>query len=267
MTYASRSANFVGRTNAEAINKPLPVFRTRKRSVRSNSCESPSYEAHNVAVTRAEVIGTKAFEEMFAASRQKFVATAHAILRNREDAEDAVQNAFLSAYLHLGSFEGRSALRTWFTRVVLNAALMIQRKRKPWVIQSLSENSNSRELNGTENIPASDPDPEMVNAERETFECINGILGKMKPVLRQAFTMTYYDELSGPEASAMLGVSAGTFKARLFRARRQLSNEAQRALEIPIRKTTTSAFLPKKNVIQPLGAKASDTSQLEASYL
>jgi DNA-directed RNA polymerase specialized sigma24 family protein len=135
------------------------------------------------------------------------------------------------------------------------------------VIQSLSENSNSRELNGTENIPASDPDLEMVNAERETFECINGILGKMKPVLRQAFTMTYYDELSGPEASAMLGVSAGTFKARLFRARRQLSNEAQRALEIPIRKTTTSAFLPKKNVIQPLGARASDTSQLETSYL
>jgi len=267
MTYASKSASFVGRTNAAAISKPLPVFRTRKRNARSTSCESPSYEAHNVAETRAEVIGTEAFEEMFVASRQKFIATAHAILRNREDAEDAVQNAFLSAYLHLGSFEGRSALRTWFTRVVLNAALMIQRKRKPWVIQSLSENSNSRELNGTENIPASDPDPEMVNAERETFECINGILGKMKPVLRQAFTMTYYDELSGTEASAMLGVSAGTFKARLFRARRQLSNEAQRALEIPIRKTTPSAFLPKKNVIQPLGAKASDTSQLEASYL
>src|SRR6202140_1253823 len=145
MTYASRTASFVGRTNSAAISKPLPVFRARKKSVRSTSFESPSYEAHNLAETRAELIGREAFEEMFVASRQKFVATAHAILRNREDAEDAVQNAFLSAYLHLGSFEGRSALRTWFTRVVLNAALMIQRKRKPWVIQSLSENSNSRE--------------------------------------------------------------------------------------------------------------------------
>jgi RNA polymerase sigma-70 factor (ECF subfamily) len=267
VTHASTSASFVGGTNATAISKPLPVFRTRKRSVRSTSCESPSYEAHNVAETRAEVIGREAFEEMFVASRQKFVAMARIILRNREDAEDAVQNAFLSAYLHLGSFEGRSALRTWFTRIVLNAALMIQRKRKPCVIQSLSENSNWPEVNWTENIPASDPDPEMVHAERETFECINGILGEMKPALRQAFTMTCYDELSGPEASAVLGVSTGTFKARLFRARRQLLNQAQQVLEIPIRKTTPSAFLPKKNVIQPRGARPSDTAPLESSYL
>ena len=267
MTYASRSTSFVGRANAAAISKPLPVFRTRKRSVRSTSCESPSYEAHNVAETQAEVIGRKAFEEMFVASRPKFVAIARTILRNREDAEDAVQNAFLSGYLHLRSFEGRSALRTWFTRIVLNAALMIQRKRKPSTIQPLPENSNSREVNWTENIPASGPDPEMVHAERETLQFIDGILGKMKPVLRQAFTMTYFDELSGPEACAMLGVSAETFKARLFRARRQLLNQVQRALEIPIRKTTPSAFLPKKNVIQPLGARPSDTSLLEASYL
>ena len=236
MTYASRSASFVEHTNAEAISKPLPVLRTRKWNARSTSCESPSYEAHNVAETRAEAIGTEAFEEMFVASRQKFVAAAHAILRNREDAEDAVQNAFLSAYLHLGSFEGRSALRTWFTRVVLNAALMIRRKRKPSTIQSLPENSSSREVNWAENIPAAEPDPEMVHAERETLQLIDGILGKMKPVLRQAFTMTYYDELSRLEASAVLGVSVGTFKARLFRARRQVSDKTERILVAPIRR-------------------------------
>jgi DNA-directed RNA polymerase specialized sigma24 family protein len=118
---------------------------------------------------------------------------------------------------------------------------MLQRKRKPSTIQPLSENSNSREVNWTENIPASQPDPEMVHAERETFQFIDGILGKMKPVLRQAFTMTYYDELSGPEACAVLGVSAGTFKARLFRARRQVLDQTERALVAPIHKTTLSA--------------------------
>jgi RNA polymerase sigma-70 factor, ECF subfamily len=241
MTYASRSASFVGRANAAAISKPLPVFKTRKRNARSASCESRSYEAHNVAETLAEVIGTEAFEEMFAASRPKFVATAHAILRNREDAEDAVQNAFLSAYLHLGSFEGRSALRTWFMRIVLNAALMIRRKRKPSTIQPLPESCNSPEVNWTEKIPASDPDPEMVHAERETLQLIDGILGKMKPVLRQAFTMTYYDELSRAEASALLGVSVGTFKARLFRARRQVLDQTQRSLVASIHKSTLAA--------------------------
>jgi len=185
---------------------------------------------------------------MFVASRPKFVAMAHAILRNREDAEDAVQNAFLSGYLHLRSFEGRSALRTWFTRIVLNAALMIQRKRKPSTIQPLPENSNSREVDWTENIPASEPDPEMVHAERETLQLIDGILGKMNPVLRQAFTMTYFDELSGPETCALLGVSAATFKARLFRARRQVFDQTERALVAPIHKTTLSApeFLKRK---------------------
>jgi len=172
------------------------------------------------------------------ASRPKFVAIARNILRNKEDAEDAVQNAFLSGYRHLRSFEGRSALRTWFTRVVLNAALMIQRKRKPSTIQPLSENNNSREVNWTENIPAAQPDPEMVHAEHETLQMVDGILGKMKPVLRQAFTMTYYDELSGPESCALLGVSAGTFKARLFRARRQVLSKTERALVAPIHKTS-----------------------------
>jgi RNA polymerase sigma-70 factor (ECF subfamily) len=235
VTYASRAASFVGRTNAAAISKSLPIFRTQQRNMRSTSCKSPSCEAESVAKIRAEGIGKEAFEEMFVASRPKFVAIARTILRNREDAEDAVQNAFLSGYVHLRSFEGRSALRTWFTRIVLNAALMIQRKRKPSTFQPpLSENSNSREVDWTENIPASEPDPEMVHAGRETLQLIDGILGRMKPALRQAFTMTYFDELSGPEACAMQGVSAGTFKARLFRAKRQVFDQTERALVSPL---------------------------------
>jgi RNA polymerase sigma-70 factor (ECF subfamily) len=241
VTYASRSANFVGRTNATAITKPLPVFRKGKRAARSNSCESPAYETHTVAETRSEFAQTEAFEEMFLASRTKFVATAHAILRNREDAEDAVQNAFLSGYIHLRSFEGRSALRTWFTRIVLNAALMIQRKRRPSPIQPLPENGNSSEVDWTDSIPAAKPDPEMAYAKRETLERVNGILEKMNPVLRQAFTMTYCDELSRREASAMLGVSTGAFKARLFRAKRQVLDQTERALVAPIQRNTLSA--------------------------
>jgi RNA polymerase sigma-70 factor, ECF subfamily len=177
---------------------------------------------------------------MFVTSHRKFVAIAYSILRNREDSEDAVQNAFLSGHRHLRSFEGRSALRTWFTRIVLNAALMIQRKRKTWTIQPLPENSNSHEVKWTENIPDSEPDQEMVYSERETLRLVDGVLGKMKPVLRQAFTMTYYDQLSGPEACALLGVSAGTFKARLFRAKRQVFDQTERALVAPTHKSTFS---------------------------
>ena len=204
----------------------------------------------------------EAFQEMFLASRQKFVAMANAILRNREDAEDAVQNAFVSGYLHLRSFEGRSALTTWFTRIVLNAALMILRKRKsPWT-NPQPENKTSDDGSWTLTIPTSQPDPEMVCAERETLQFINQALDKMKPALRQALTMTYFDELSGPEACGLLGISAGTFKARLFRARRQLLNQAQRTLVAPMR--GAKRLLSDKNAFQSLAARPPDTLSLEA---
>jgi RNA polymerase sigma-70 factor, ECF subfamily len=266
MAYASASGNFGGRTRTASVSKPLPVFRSRKRNPVSTSFKPASHGSQNLVEDGQEVTGMDAFQEMFVAYRSKFVAMAHAILRNREDAEDAVQNAFLSGYRHLRSFEGRSALRTWFTRVVLNAALMIQRKRKTSTIQPLPEGSSSREVNWTENIPASGPDPEMVHAERETLQFIGGILRKMKPVLRQAFTMTYFDELSGAEACALLGISAGTFKARLFRARRQLLHQAQRALVAPVRRPTLSSFSADRSVLQHFVARPSDRSSLEASH-
>ena len=248
MTYASRTASVSRHTSAPEFSGALPVFSRSKRIVRSTSCGTASDLAHNLVKSRAEVLGREALEEMFASSRSRFVAIAYSILRNREDAEDAVQNAFLSAYRDLRSFEGRSALRTWLTRIVMNAALMIQRKRKSSRVTPVPENSNPHEGDWIESIPASQPDPETAHAERETFDFINEILGKMKPVLRQAFTMTYFDELSGQEACALLGISSGTFKARLFRARRELLDQAQRALLAPIYKTTPSDVRILKNV-------------------
>jgi RNA polymerase sigma-70 factor, ECF subfamily len=268
MTYASRSASFAGSTNAAAaVNKPLHVFGGRKRDARSTSCKRGRNESPNLARTRTQGTGIEAFHKMFVTSRPKFVAMAHAVLRNKEDAEDAVQNAFLSGHLHFRSFEGRSALTTWFTRIVLNAALMIQRKRRLSRIRPLPETGISQEADWTERIPASEPDPEMVHAERETLQVINEMLEKMKPALRQAFTMTYYEELSGREACERLGVSAGTFKARLFRARRYLANHAPRSLVVPLQKGMPLVlFSSGKHDFQPLAARPTDISSLEVAF-
>jgi RNA polymerase sigma-70 factor (ECF subfamily) len=263
MTYASRSASFSGRTGAAAVHKCVPVFRTQKRNARVSARNSASSEPRSSVDTRPETQGMKAFEEMVVASRSKFLATAHAILRNREDAEDAVQNAILSGYLHLPSFEGRSALTTWFTRIVMNAALMIRRKQKfPWM-SPRPETSNSDDAKRMERIRSSQPDPEMVYAERETFQFINEALGKMKPALRQAFTVTYFDEMSGPEARALLGVSTAAFKSRLLRARRQLLNQVQRIRVARIRSATPS--FADKNPFQPLAARQPEIGSLEVS--
>jgi RNA polymerase sigma-70 factor, ECF subfamily len=233
VTYASRTASVSRHTIAPEFSKALPVFRRSKWIVRSTSCGTASDLAHNLVETRVEVIGRKAFEEMFVASRPKFVAMACSILRNREDAEDAVQEAFLSAYRHVRGFEGRSALKTWLTRIVLNAALMMKRKRKASAVRPRSENGASHD--------DTQPDPEMIHAERETLQFIDEKLGKLKPLLRQAFTLAYFDELSGSEACARLGVSAGIYKARLFRAKRKVFDQTDRARVAPIPKRTLSA--------------------------
>src|SRR5258707_12926684 len=156
MTYASASGSFSGRTRAAAsVSKPVLVFRTRKRNAVSTSCRPASHESHNLVEAGPEVMGMEAFQEMFVAYRPKFVGIAYSILRNKEDAEDAVQDAVLSAYVHLRNFEGRSAFTTWFTRIVLNAALMVLRKRTNSRISSLPDASMSTETPWTERIPAS----------------------------------------------------------------------------------------------------------------
>jgi RNA polymerase sigma-70 factor (ECF subfamily) len=167
---------------------------------------------------------------MFVASRQQFVAIAYSILRNTEDAEDAVQNAFISGYLHLRNFQGRSAVKTWFTRVVLNAALMIRRKRRLVQLVSAPEWAPEEGSTWTDRIPTPEPDPEMCWAKTELLALIEELTAHLKPRLRQAFSMYYANDMSVSQARALAGVSLSTFKARLFRARRQVISEAKRAL-------------------------------------
>jgi RNA polymerase sigma-70 factor, ECF subfamily len=240
VTYASTAINFVARTNP-AASKSLPAFRPRKKHLLSTHCESPILQDRDIARTQTGVFGREAFKEMFVASQPKFVAIAQRIVRNREDAEDAVQNAFISGYRHLHAFDGRCALSTWFTRIVMNSALMILRKRR------LGENARCQEVEWIENIPSSQPYPETVHTEWQTLEIIEGILGKMKPLLRQAFTMTYFEELSSTEACAVLGVPLGTFKARLRRARLQVCGQTERALTAPLRRKNLSTYAVLKS--------------------
>ena len=257
MTDTSRSAN-CGRRPCKGASDSRSRFSVgRHRNSRPALPSSSSHQSHGIVDT---------LQQMFLASRPKFVGVAYSILRNKEDAEDAVQDAVLSAYVHLRNFEGRSAFTTWFTRIVLNAALMILRKRTNSRISSLPDPSMSDETPWTERIPASQPDPEMVCAEGETFQLIDVLLGEMSPVLRQSFTMTYYDEMSSREACTLLGVSIGTFKSRVFRARRHLMAQAQRSLVTPIRRAVHSPFSFVKADFQALAARPVEISSPEMAF-
>jgi RNA polymerase sigma-70 factor, ECF subfamily len=219
-----------------------------------------------------------AFERMYAGSRRSFVTMAYGILQNKEDAEDAVQDALVSSYVHLSSFKGRSALKTWFTRIVINAALMIRRKRKPAEMDSEPEWAIHASSHWMEAIPSPEPDPETSCGKSETLRVIEELIAQLRPTLRQALTLSWFKEIPVGKAPALLGVSTATFKARLFRARRQLISQARRSLTyrseqhlilLPTRSSAPQRCQLKpaagfQNRIAPLGS-ATTTASASAS--
>jgi len=266
VNYSSISAQCGGQACAGAADGRLHSSRARNNHLRPHARVAANYTFRRFVPAQPEGHEWEGVQGMFLASRPRFVALAYSILRNNEDAEDAVQDAFLSAYLHLRAFEGRSAFTTWFTRIVLNAALMIRRKRKPLWTDSQRESSTTDDTPWTERIPAAQPDPEMMYAEEETLQLIDVLLGRMSPLLRQAFTMTYYQEMSNEQAGALLGVTTGTFKSRLFRARRHLMKQASRLLLAPIRRAMDSPYPARESAFQALAPRSAESLSPETAF-
>lgn len=195
------------------------------RTTRAVTSRRSASRYPRLAHARAETPQEQTLQELFLASRKRFVRIAYRILRNNEDAEDAVQDALLSACRYYRGFEGRSALTTWLTRIVMNAALMVKRKRKNAVLQSF-DGINADSSVFAEAIQDARPNPELVYSQAESHHVLDALLNNMNPRLREALMLAYYHELSMAEASSVLGVSLSTYKTRLFRARRLLKKRA-----------------------------------------
>jgi len=166
-------------------------------------------------------------QEIFLVSRKQLFRVAFRILKNEEDAEDAVQDAMISAFRHFGTFEHRAQITTWLTRIVVNASLMIHRKRRSAVTWSLQE-SAADDTVFADTIPDHQPNPESAYQRVESLASVNALLGEMNPLLSRAVRAAYYDELSTAEASAALSVPISTFKARLFRGTHLLQKKVRK---------------------------------------
>jgi RNA polymerase sigma-70 factor (ECF subfamily) len=260
------SASLANRAGRLSMGTPKSVNHLAGRWGKNLRPEARKSMPNRFDRTRPEGREWETIQELFLTSRPRFVGLAYSVLRNREDAEDALQDALVSAFRHLRGFEGRSALTTWFTRIVLNAALMIRRKRKPSKIEAFPETCAADEIHWAETVPDSQPDPEMAFAEKETFLWIDVLLTKMSPLLQQAFTLTYYDEMSNEEAGALLGVPTGTFKSRVFRARQDLMNQAQRILVAPVRRAARSPYSSRHVDFPSVAAQPMERSSREIAF-
>jgi RNA polymerase sigma-70 factor (ECF subfamily) len=144
-------------------------------------------------------------------------------LRNVEDAEDAVQDALLSAHKHIDQFEGRSQLSTWLTRIVTNVALMKLRKYSRHETLSLDQTQENEGLTLANQLVDAKPNPEAICAQTEVHETLHEALAQLSPIQRSAIQLCELDGFTTREAANALGISTNTLKSRVSRARTTLS--------------------------------------------
>jgi RNA polymerase sigma-70 factor (ECF subfamily) len=148
--------------------------------------------------------------------------------RNREDAEDIVQQSFQKAFVHLNSFVGRSSFSTWLTRIAINEALMLLRKNRG-LREVLIDDLNGNEGAATAlEIPDSSPDPEAVYSRREWRRMLSSAMNELPPGTRKAIQLRELDERSSKETARIMGITISALKGRMFHGRRRLRERLKR---------------------------------------
>jgi RNA polymerase sigma-70 factor, ECF subfamily len=153
--------------------------------------------------------------------KQVFCVTRR-IMPTREDTEDAVQDCFLNAFVHLKDFDGRSRFATWLTRIAINAALMKLRKNRGVQEVPMDEPSPSLEPVAQREFRDDAPDPEESCAARERREILNTAILGLRPRARRVVELHQLQEHSLTETAQILGISTAAVKARMFHARAAL---------------------------------------------
>ena len=149
-------------------------------------------------------------------------------LGNTADAEDAVQDAFLSAYTHLDQFRGQAQMSTWLTTIVINAARMKARRRPRQVHIPLDHQDGEQDRQPlSEMLSNRGPSPEELCRTWELAERLTQASTQLSPTLLGTFQLRGVDGLSVRETAQAQGIPHGTVKARVARARKKLKQLLQ----------------------------------------
>lgn len=173
----------------------------------------------------------KAMEELASiiAQRQSlFRLIALRYLGNLADAEDAIQDAFLSAVRHLKQFKRQAQMSTWLIAIVTNSARMKLRQRRRFLQTFLEQgNGEDQEFSPEERLFDHRPNPEELFQGCERSRLVMDMASQLSPVLRGTFRLRELDGLSVRETAGILGVPPGTVKAQTVRARARLQKIAR----------------------------------------
>lgn len=193
---------------------------------RCNSGESSAASAdcvHSLSderlVQAAKGGHSTAFATLCERYAQQLFRAAHRITRNREDAEDAVQDTLLRAFVHLRDFDGRSGVATWFTRIAINSALMILRKKRTSLEVTVEATDDSGKDGLQYQIADRAPNPERRYAQREEETILKKAVQSLRPALRKAIKIQLLQERSMRETAKVMCISVLATKGRLYHAK------------------------------------------------
>ena len=151
--------------------------------------------------------------------KEQLFRAAHRITRTREDAEDAVQDSLLRAFVHIGDFEGRSNFGTWLTSITVNSALMILRKKRASPEIAIGCNNDFGIGSLCYEIADHAPSPETRYAQTEKERILRTAIRRLRPNL-QVVAQIQLQGRSMRETAEALGISLSAAKGRLFHAKK-----------------------------------------------
>ncbi|MBS0261116.1 MAG: sigma-70 family RNA polymerase sigma factor [Planctomycetes bacterium] len=195
--------------------------------------EPSTVDPDHELVVRAKSGDFSAFEQLVALYERRLFATVFRIVRNREDAEEVVQDTFVSAIEHLASFREEARFYTWLMRIGLNAAFkrLKQNDRNPRTVSTVADSGDSYADIPHPQFIAPWRDGPVASAERkELDELLGRALGELDEKYRIVFVLRDLEERSTAETAALLGMTETNVKVRLLRARLQLRERMTRAL-------------------------------------
>lgn len=173
-------------------------------------------------VSAAQAGSPEAFRKLYVLYSRRLYKTILAIVKNPQDAEDALQDTFLRAYLAIHKFEGRSSIYSWLTRIAINSAIMLLRKQSARPEVLFDPQPDPQLETYFPEVRDSAPNPEEAYClEQRRLETQRAI-GRLDPLLRAPVRMQLTNGWSVREISRALNISKAAAKARLYRGRYRL---------------------------------------------
>lgn len=174
-----------------------------------------------------------AFETLMRRHNGALYRVARSILRNDADAEDALQDAYIAAYLHLASFRGDSKVLTWLTRIVVNQSLATRRRHlRDRSVVPFSERSETAPAEELDALTSTAESPESATIRADMRRLLEHKIDALPVAYRTVFMLREVGDLSAEETAACLSIPEATVRTRLFRARGLLRESLTRDLDL-----------------------------------